>query len=508
MPLKTTTLGVLLAALARAAVPLSTPLPVPLIQNGGFEETDADGALAGWTLEGAACEEEDGNHFLRLKSRGPEEMTKFFYLKLDIPKGFENLELKFRARYEDVLPGKEKWHDARFIMNFLDKDGATTPAPHIGFSGTSDWREVVEKFPVPPDAAHIEILPSHFYSASGTLDLDDLRLTAVDPSPPPTRPLTEQDTLVVKGNRVFTRAGREVWLQGLNIPSLEWWHEGDHLQESVEAALRDWNVNVIRLAVSERFWFGDHPKQIERNATADAYRALVDETVDCAARQGCYVMLDLHGFGAPSREHAAFWADAAKRYANHPAVLFDLFNEPHGTTWKVWRDGGAFTDGDGVEHTSLGMQKLLDTVRATGAKNIAVAGGLDWAYDLSGVAMGYRLAETGGNGVMYATHIYPDKKGWAEHVLPTAAKHPVYVGEAGCRTFPMEYEAELAAPYQWAPDVFAFIQKHRLHWSAWSFHTGAEPCVISDWDFTPTPHWGAFVRSALRGAKFASERTR
>ena len=57
-------------------------------------------------------------------------------------------------------------------------------------------------------------------------------------------------------------------------------------------------------------------------------------------------------------------------------------------------------------------------------------------------------------------------------------------------------------PYLWAPEIIAFIQANRLHWTAWSFHPGATPRVISDWDFTPTPFWGAFVRTALRGYTF------
>ena len=33
------------------------------------------------------------------------------------------------------------------------------------------------------------------------------------------------------------------------------------------------------------------------------------------------------------------------------------------------------------------MQEMLDAVRATGRKNVVIAGGLDWAYDFSGILM-------------------------------------------------------------------------------------------------------------------------
>ncbi len=504
------------ATVLHAAVPLTTPIPVSIFQNGDFEESENNWPKH-WPAGDAEYAAENGNHFLRLTSRGADEMVNFFYVKVDVPKGFENLELKFRTRYENVQHGKEKWNDARIIMNFIDQDGKKTGAPPVGFTGTSDWRWIAHKFGVPADAVSLEFMPTHFNTASGTFDIDDVSLAGVDPVRADVKPLGPEATLVVKGNRIVDQAGREEWLQGVNIPSLEWWHEGDHLRESFAAALQDWNVNVIRFAVKTRFWFGRDPKQGPDGA--QAYRKLVDEMIEYAAKHGCYIVLDLHEYRAPTQEHAAFWSDAAKRYANHPAVLFDMINEPYDISWEEWRDGGKLAgekrDGAIAETTegkelgaSIGMQKLLEVIRATGAKNIVIAGGLDWAYDLSGVANGFSLTEKGGNGIMYATHIYPWKTDWAGKVLAVAEKHPIFVGEVGCQPKAMEFEKVIVDPYQWAPDMLAFIQKYKLNWSAWSFHIDASPCVISDWNFTPTPYWGSFVRSALRGAKFDSERVR
>jgi hypothetical protein len=50
-------------------------------------------------------------------------------------------------------------------------------------------------------------------------------------------------------------------------------------------------------------------------------------------------------------------------------------------SWEVWLSGG--DTGEGWQ--GVGMQKLYDTVRAAGADNLVIVGGLDWAYDLSGV---------------------------------------------------------------------------------------------------------------------------
>ncbi len=230
-----------------------------------------------------------------------------------------------------------------------------------------------------------------------------------------------------------------------------------------------------------------------------------------AAERQCYVLLDLHWSNAdvwgqnigqhwmPDTNSAIFWEAVATNYANHSAVLFDLYNEPHNVSWEVWRNGGLVSEksdkapGGKFEYHTPGLQKLLELCRAKGAMNVVVAGGLDWAYDLSGVTKGLALADPKGRGVMYGTHIYPWKKNWERHVTVAVAQYPVLVGEVGCEAKGKEEPAET-----WAPKVLAYIQQHQLNWTAWDLHPAASPCLIKDWTYTPTPHWGVLVKAALR----------
>ena len=81
----------------------------------------------------------------------------------------------------------------------------------------------------------------------------------------------------------------------------------------------------------------------------------------------------------PDRNSLAFWKEVAAAYKNHPAVIFDLYNEPHDVSWDVWRNGGKVTEKDegrpeASEFEAVGMQALLDAVRATGAKNVVIVG--------------------------------------------------------------------------------------------------------------------------------------
>ncbi|MGA2067776.1 MAG: cellulase family glycosylhydrolase [Thermoguttaceae bacterium] len=316
--------------------------------------------------------------------------------------------------------------------------------------------------------------------------------------------------LAVAGNRLKTPAGGVVRLQGVNIASLEWTSKGENVLRSLAVAVDDWGANVIRLPLAQDRWFG---RAKEQNDGGAAYRKLVEQVVEAAAWKRCYVLLDLHWSDAgawgqniaqhhmPDQNSIPFWQAVAARFANHPAVLFDLYNEPHDVSWEVWRNGGMVHEGSGnspggkLEYRTPGMQRLLEVCREQGARNVIVAGGLDWAYDLTGLVKGYALADPQGNGVVYATHIYPWKRDWDRNVTVAVDRYPVLVGEVGCEPGGKEED-----PKTWAPKVLDYIERHRLNWTAWDLHPAASPCLIRDWKYTPTPHWGTPVKRALREA--------
>ena len=214
--------------------------------------------------------------------------------------------------------------------------------------------------------------------------------------------------LKVVNTRVMNSRNEPVRLRGVNTACLEWTSDGEgHILETVRTAISDWHVNVVRLPLAQDRWFG---KAREQKDDGKAYRALVDQVVELCSGRGCYVILDLHWSDAgewgkqigqhvmPDQNSVEFWKSCATAYKNHPAVIFDLYNEPHNVTWDVWRNGGRSPRrptgrNPAKTYQAVGMQTLLDTVRATGAKNVVIAGGLDWAYDMSGFLQGKQLAD-------------------------------------------------------------------------------------------------------------------
>lgn len=453
------------------------------------------------------------------------DKLKLDYKRITLPKETEALLFTAQVRYENVVKGKQNWHDARIMVDFTDAAGKKIASgPAIGgWKGTTkgEWKEVRKALYVPQGAKAIALMPSQFNTASGTLELKDIALEPIKAIDVEFEGFERSQTLPVpaecasvpldiKGNRIVSeRDGKEIWLQGVNIVSLEWCAGGEHTFESVQVAATNWNANIIRLALHSKFWFGRGPWQ---NDKGKRYRALVDKIVLYMESLGKYVLIDLHEFRAPEWKHAAFWLDVSTRYRNHPGVLFGLLNEPHNITWEVWRNGGWVTDkkkqGDISENTevikrfhSIGMQKLVEVIRSNGARNLLTAGGLDWAYDLSGVWNGFALND---GRIIYETHIYPWKRGWEKKVLPAAERYPILVGEVGAQTKPMPFEPKgcFVKPEDWVPNMLGLIQEKRLNWTAWCLHPRASPCLIEDWTFAPTPYWGVPAKEALHGKTF------
>ena len=320
--------------------------------------------------------------------------------------------------------------------------------------------------------------------------------------------------LKVSGTQVVNDKGERVRLRGVNAACLEWTSDGEgHILDTIRAAVKDWHSTVVRLPLSQDRWFGKAPEQKDDGT---AYRALVKRTVDECVGLGAYAMLDLHWNDAgewgkaigqhvmPDRNSATFWKDCATAYANQPGVIFDLYNEPHDVSWDKWLTGGEVTETDGktkkkTTFEAVGMQDLLDVVRATGANNLIVVGGLDWSYDLSGILQGRQLKDPTGRGVIYANHAYPFKGDTVEKwigKMETASKAlPIIVSEFGSE---LPGGAGLTGE-QWVRRVVAEIKSHDWDFTAWDMHPAAAPCLIKGWDYTPTEHFGIPVKQLLAG---------
>ncbi len=331
------------------------------------------------------------------------------------------------------------------------------------------------------------------------------------------------DMLHTEGNRIVDYNGQTVRLFGMNCPGLEWMTASGDVTKAVAAAFDRWEANLVRLPMNQDFWFGYHSSQTDDGA---AYRKQISDIAAIAQDRGKYLWLDLHWSNAgtewgkhtgqhkmPDGNSLVFWKSVAKEYKNHPYVLFGLYNEPYDIAWSVWKNGGrVFEDVNvtenntrakkNVRYNAVGMQTLINAIRAQEANNLIIVGGLDWGFDLSNATNDkYKLTDTPeGNGIAYDTHPYPWKsKNWSALIDKTGEKFPVIVGEFGAKPDDNDPQKPDESTFKnYYKTLFDWIDKHQYSYAAWAFHPSAGPCIIQSWNYEPTPYHGVFVKAFLQ----------
>lgn len=200
-------------------------------------------------------------------------------------------------------------------------------------------------------------------------------------------------------------------LRGVNRSGLEY-SRAPIPPEEIDVITRDWRANIVRVPFNQDWVL-----------RAEGYLDLLDAAIERAAASGAYTLLDLqwldteHPFGPdrqfvpslPNPETAGMWAALARRYGDNPAVLFDLFNEPHDRAlddpYPLYRPDGSMYDAGHrrVSMTEWGpwAEHLVDAVRAEAPETLLFVSGTEWGYDLRGFPLDRE-------GLVYSTHVYPN----------------------------------------------------------------------------------------------------
>ena len=272
--------------------------------------------------------------------------------------------------------------------------------------------------------------------------------------PPERRPVV---SVSVDGNHLVNAKGQTVRLLGVDRSGTEYaceqgWgiFDGPANARSV-AAMAKWHINAVRLPLNEGCWLdafttandpaagGKDPAPYE----GAAYQSAVAAYVRLLHQHGMAVILTLTGLDAPDGLEVApmadatysgtFWSSLASYFKADPGVLFDVYNEPNNIDWSCWLNGCSVTTSDGSYET-IGMQALVDDIRATGATQPIMLGGLDYASDETSWTA--NLPTDSDNSLVVSFHTY-NQSGcdtvtcWQDTVAPLAQVVPVVTGEFG-----------------------------------------------------------------------------
>jgi hypothetical protein len=307
-----------------------------------------------------------------------------------------------------------------------------------------------------------------------------------------------------------------VLLRGVNRSGLEYSEPSDGgflaaagvTEDEIGWIVSDWGANIIRVPFNQ-----DWALTGRKGCSAEEYRTALDQVIFWASALGAYTILDLQWLSAdtlhghtrhgkrgkvpnrvaptPDANSIVLWRTLAERYRDEPAVLFDLFNEPHDPISDdllpihlIGPDG----DVAASEASSVGPEewvpwakRLVNDIRDVRPKGLIFVGGVDWAFNLTGV-------QVEAPGIVYSAHIYADRKPrtWWK-ALGRAAEVPVFVGEWGGTAEDLEFGWKLSER----------LRRLGLGWTAWSWADYPElvmrPRVQN---FEPTA-FGELVRGQL-----------
>jgi endoglucanase len=347
------------------------------------------------------------------------------------------------------------------------------------------------------------------------------------PTPTPTPTSTASGPapqLHVSGSKLVNSGGQTVLLHGIDRSGTEYAcvqgngiFDGPNDQASI-TAMKNWGVNAVRVPLNEACWNAE--SYINPAYAGTNYINAIKAYVSLLNANGMVAILDLHwtdglytgnSAGCSSAEATCqkpmpdaaqaipFWTSVANTFKGNDAVIFDLFNEPYAsratgsttTGWQCWLSGGTCT---GIGYQVAGMQSMVNAVRSTGANNVLMLGGEEYANDLTDW-LSYEPTDPDHN-LVASWHSYnfntcSSQSCWTSQVAPVAAQVPVVAGEIG--------ENDCADGY--VTPLMNWMDTEGISYLAWAwnadFNCSSGPGLVSDYTGTPT-NYGVGVEAHLQ----------
>src|SRR2546429_1176666 len=312
-------------------------------------------------------------------------------------------------------------------------------------------------------------------------------------------------SLAVSGNHLVNGSGSTVHLHGVNRSGTEYacfqfGISDGPLDDASVTAMASWGINVVRIPLNEDCWLGING--FPKFSTTAQYQQAIVNYVNTLNAHGIYAWLDLQMVAPaadqsttilpmPDTDHApAFWTSIANTFKANPAVVFDLYNEPHDVPWSCWANGCQVTSGFNFVHAyqAAGMSQLVSTIRSTGATNVINVAGLSWSYDLGG----WLANRPNDNQLIAGVHNYGatgfnTQANWDTLYTPVSQQVPVVWGEMG--------EEDCASTY--INQAMPWADSRGIGYLAWTWDTwGTCEALISNYNGTPT-NYGSGLKAHL-----------
>jgi len=310
--------------------------------------------------------------------------------------------------------------------------------------------------------------------------------------------------LATSGNRLINAStGEQIILRGVNRSGLEYsgpdeqgFLSGASISRAeIRVVVRDWGCNVIRLPFNQ-----DFALRGRAGRPGEEYRAALDQVIYWASMFGAYTLLDLQWLDAdrvyggirnfvaplPNVDSIELWTLLAAKYKDEPAVLYDIFTEPHDRLdydpFPLNKDDGGTYPAEQRAVTASEWQpwarRLTRAIQTESPNAVVFVAGTNWGYDLRGMPMDLP-------NVVYSSHVYANKgDDWPGAFGDLSRSVPVFLGEFGGRDSPEELD--------FVRRLLMYAEKMGIGWTAWSWSN--EPFLVNQ--YAPT-RFGEVVQREL-----------
>lgn len=269
-----------------------------------------------------------------------------------------------------------------------------------------------------------------------------------------TTPLSKNGQLKVCGNHLCNAAGKQIQLRGMSGHGPQWFPKC-YSNAALDSLASSWGADIFRVAM--------YVQEGGYETDPAGYRAFVDDQIAQVSSRGMYVLVDWHILnpGDPNDNLAAaktFFDTMSKKHAGNKAVIYEIANEPNGSSVDWAR-------------IKTYAQQVIPVIRANAPNAVIIVGTPD--YSSLGLSSGNHTPQqiidsplTNGN-VMYTFHFYA-----ASHtdyhrsgMAAFAQKLPVFVTEFGTQTYSGDGANDLVSSQQWI-DLMA---ANKISWINWNY---------------------------------------
>jgi hypothetical protein len=325
--------------------------------------------------------------------------------------------------------------------------------------------------------------------------------------------------LHVAGTQLLTANNQPVVLRGVNRSGTEYaciqgWgiFDGPSDAASIQA-MQTWGINGVNIGLNEDCWLGINGVPAQYGGST--YQQAIVRYTKLLESYGMYPVISLFWeapgtqqatgqIAMPDADHAtALWQSVANTFKGDPDVILRLKEEPYPAgnsdstaAWQCWLTGGsACSEGYPV----VGMQALINTIRATGATNVIQVPGIQYANTMDQF-LTYLPSDPLHN-LMGVVDVYPNgnicgnDSCYNSEYAPVIARLPFMAGEFG------ESVNGDVCSVSASNDFMNWMDQHHSGYFAWVWDTWGTSCgdlsLILSYDGTPKSPNGTNYKSHL-----------